>query len=1104
MQNILECLEHWTKEDPQKSLFTFLDAAGREERRFTYRSFADHTRRLAAHLARQAGLAHGDRALLVYPAGLEMIAAFFACLRLGAIPVPVHAPPAGSAEGGFQKLEFVARDCQAKVALSTGEYWSSLAEGHAGGNGRQSVARPLAATRQVATDVCLDEADDHVDQPHPIMFLQYTSGSTGDPRGVIVSQENVLHNARQTVCHCPVGVSWLPQYHDMGLIGFHLFVVVLGGSNYGFSPFDFLRRPALWLQAISRYRATFTAAPNFAFEYCLREGRMNDDELRDCDLSSLRVMLNAAEPVRPDTLRRFNERFAPFGLLPQAHVAGYGLAENTVAVSMHGRQALTVNKRLLQQRRLHIEKTPSLNNNQVALASCGQPLPGIRAQIVDPSTRAPLGDDRIGEIWVAGESKCQGYWGRTRATRQTFQARIADEDADASTWLRTGDLGFMHEDELYVCGRLKDLIIIRGVNYYPQDIEAIIETSFPDVARGGSGRTAAFSVEADGEERLVVVLETRNRRSPPEPSAITAAIRARYFIEPHTILFVPPRTIAKTTSGKIARAQTRERWLRGELPVLAAHVGISQPTEAPSGLHGLLERIRQLYNLTGREEQTVAEIGMDSLTMVDLVLEIQKHFEEQGADELVDAVDAGFLQSQTIAGLCALVDGVAGEVNGRLPDMRQQFELLQDQHAAHEAARMQADVELVPATAVATTGWDLPLRTVAPERVLLTGPTGFFGPFLLAALLDKTSAAIDVLVRATDAAHGHERLAAAMRRANLFTPEFEARFRERVTAVAGDLSRENLGLSARAWGELAERTGAILHNGATVNYVHSYEALRSHNVLGTRELLRLAMTGAAKPFHLVSSTFIFGWSPKAVLWETDGNNQMQRLDFGYSQTKWVAEQLVRRAAGRGLPTRIYRPSLISPSTTLAGSRDDIAIRLLAFMIKYGVAVQAHNQISFLPADVAADNIVSIFRDAAPDGGALHVTADEYYSFMDVTRLISELYGYSFRYRAIPEFVADMNRLCTKDDLLYPLRVFLNRSHRKIEAMENKRYDNREYRLARGRGGDGREEPCLSDTVSHIVEYMLHEGLIPARPDGPSADADLPPRRFVSASDAARP
>lgn len=1083
MESILRHLAHFERRQPNQCLFSYLDAVGKVQQEYTYRSFSDRTRRLAAVLKAELGLQHGDRALLVYPPGLDSIVAFFACLRLGVIPAPVYAPPANSAEAGFDKLEFVARDCQAKAALSTSAYWGDCQNANvAQFAAADSVRGRFAALPRFSTnELCEDGPLLEEDHPHRIMFLQYTSGSTGDPKGVIATHANVMHNNAAVIDHRPTSVSWLPQYHDMGLIGHYLYMVLSGGTGHGFSAFDFLRRPALWLQTISRTRATITAAPNFAYEYCLREDKVPQEALRDLDLSSMRIMLNAAEPVRAETFRRFHERFAPYGLSRDAYVAGYGLAENTVAVSMHGCQVLTVNKQRLQQRSLRIEKLAARNNNQVELVSCGRPLADIQVRIVEPESSAALCDDQIGEIWVGGGSKCEGYWGRPQLNREIFEAGLAGEPAGSESFLRTGDLGFLHEGELYVCGRVKDLIIIRGVNYYPQDIEAIVEAAFPQMGGGGLARTAAFSVDEDGEERLVVMIETRNRETLPEPAAIVEAIRARYFIEPHTIAFVPPRTISKTTSGKVARGQTRDRWIQGELPVLSRFVNEDLSAAAPQGLKGLLDRIQQLYDLEGREHQTIADIGMDSLTMVDLVLELQKHFEARGAGSLLETVDAGFLQAQSIAKLFSLVESAGTPSNRDDFGVKRRIKVMQEEHTAAETSRMRSD-----ANCSFPTGGLLP-AAVSQQRVLLTGPTGFFGPFLLAGLLDQTPAMVDVLVRAADEMHGQRRIAAALRRAGLWTSKRESQVRDRVRVVCGDLAQDRLGLDQETWQLLAEDTQAILHNGATVNYVHSYESLRSHNVGGTRELLRLATTVRQKPFHLISSTFIFGWSVKPVLWETDCNAEMARLDFGYSQSKWVAEELVRKAAGQGLPTQIYRPSLISPSTARAGSRDDIAIRLLAFMINHQLAVDARNQISFLPADVAADNIVSIFHRGQPTGGALHVTADEYYNFADVTRMISSLYGYSFRYHDIPEFIDEMNRLCTKDDLLYPLRPFLTKAHRKISAMEHKRYNNRDYLQARQIGSGGRQEPPLAETVSAIVEFMLHEGIIPSPPGGSAAN-----------------
>ena len=1069
MNTITDWLEHWSVAQPEKRLYTFLGIDGQERESYTYRSFLERSTALAIYLSEKAGLRNGDRVLLVYPPGLEIIAAFFACARIGVIAVPVYAPSPISLEAGLAKLKSIARDCEAKAALTT----SGFLRSHRLTKQRLSLIfndTPMLLDRGwLTTDDVKEFGPSPARQdPNPVLFLQYTSGSTSDPKGVIVSHRNVIANGQSAIRHCAIAVSWLPQYHDMGFIGYYMYPLILGGECYGFSPLDFLRRPALWMEAISRVTATTTSAPNFAYDYCLREDKLPDEALRGIDLSSLQIMINAAEPVRPDTFRRFRERFQHYGLQPEAYMVAYGLAENTLAVSLHGRQTLTVNKLLLQQGTLHVELAQQRNNNQIQLVSCGKPLERIELRIVDPDFRTDLGDNRIGEIWLDGESKCGGYWNRPDLSRETFQGTIAN-DRTGHGYLRTGDLGFLHEGELFVCGRVKDLIIVRGVNYYPQDIEAIVESVSPEIRKGC---TTAFSVDVDGEARVVVVAEVKNERHLPSAAAIAFAIRTQYFIEPHTVAFVRRRSISKTTSGKISRSKVRETWLRGELPIIESHV--SRGRDVGLELTGLRDRFRyviELYNLTGREEFTIAELGVDSLTMVTLIGDIKDLLEEHGAGELADEVDVRLLQKLTIAQFFGLLDEAERDSQKPLEALRELLRILREEHEAHESECMRADAQLTFPTV-----WD-DRPPMLVSNVLITGASGFFGAFLLASLLKRTSHTFYALVRATDPAHGKDRVRAALRRARIWTPALDAEIDSRVHILCGDLAADHLGLSLRQWEFLANHIQAICHNGALVNYVLNYDVLKPHNVDGTRELLRLAFTGPKKAFHLISSTFIFGWSTENVLSESDFNEKMAHLDFGYAQTKWVAEQLVLAAERKGLDVQIYRPALLSPSSGGAGSRDDIGIRLLAFMIRYGIAVKALNQVSFLPADIVADNVAAIFDLPRTAGHTFHITTDEYYNIMDVTRTMTQLYGYEFTYHDISDFLKKMNAYCTRNDLLYPLLDFFNRSYGKIEAMQDKRYGNTRYRQAREEAGNVAGDPRLDTTVTFMVEYMLREGIV---------------------------
>lgn len=1072
METLIDYLQMWAARRPDHTLFRFVDADGRELEHYTYRGFAERTRELAAYLSKEAGLAAGDRALLVYPPGLEMVAALYACARIGVIAVPVNPPLPMSFESGLAKLSFIARDCQAKVVLSTKqfEYDFRLLLGqrsgaHAWADGPDAELPPLP---WFATDGAQEFGGAPVaDAPGEVLFLQYTSGSTSDPKGVIVTHANVIANG-SAFSGDVVLASWLPQHHDMGLISAYMFVLLLGGSTHAMSPLDFLARPSSWLRLMSDVRATHTPGPNFALEYCLREDKLPAAELAGVDLSGLECIVVGAEPLRANTFAAFRRRFAPYGLRPEALTGAYGMAESTLIVSLRGRQRIAVNKRGLEKNVARVEKALPHNSNQVQLVSCGKPIEQTRVRIVDPQSRRALGEGRVGEVWLDGPSKGAGYWNRPELSAQTFGGRIAGDDAH--TYLRTGDLGFLYEGELFVCGRSKDLIIVRGVNCYPSDIEAVVERSAQQIR---SGCVAALAVERDESEALVVVAEVRDEHDLPDPKALARAIRRHCHIDPHTIVFAPPRSIPKTTSGKIRRAQTRRLWLDGELPAFASwvnHASASARADA-AGPMGRFGNLIESYDLTGEEDCSFADLGIDSLALAELRTDMQALLTEHGAGELADEVNTRLLQRLTVAEFFGLVRQFGQPSGQPLDALRRALDQISAEYEAREAAQMRADAALpLPDPA--------PARPGAPTDILLTGATGFLGPFLVSSLLARTSYTVHALVRATDAAHGLDRILASLRRARLWTPALEADVRARVRVVCGDLAQPALGLGEAAFGRLARDVDAVVHNGALVNYVRTYDALRPANVAGTRELLRLAMTHHRKAFHLVSSTFIYGWSTEPVVGEWDANEKMAGLDFGYSQTKWVGEQLALAARGKGLDVRIYRPSLISPTRAGFGSQDDILVRLTAFMIEHGLAVDALNQISLLPADLIADHIVALMDlPEDPSGGVFNMTADDYYNLTDITRILSERHGYRFDYHDIDSFAEQLNRRCTPNDQMYPLVDFLTRSAGKIAVMRDKRYDNTQYRRRRSQVDVRLREPALIETVDHLVRFLRSERLI---------------------------
>jgi thioester reductase-like protein len=302
-------------------------------------------------------------------------------------------------------------------------------------------------------------------------------------------------------------------------------------------------------------------------------------------------------------------------------------------------------------------------------------------------------------------------------------------------------------------------------------------------------------------------------------------------------------------------------------------------------------------------------------------------------------------------------------------------------------------------------------------------------------------------------------------------------FEARVVPVCGDLGQPNLGLTQKDWDFLANEMDTVFHNGATVNYLFNYDRMRDANVLGTNEVLRLAFEGRPKSVDYISTTFIFGWAVKKVLYETDANRDMELLDFGYSQSKWVAERVVEDAGRRGLTTRIFRPALVSPSVTGGGNNFDIAVRLVAFMVNHGIGVDALNQVSFVPADVMANNIVAIATSPGTANKTYHVVRDDYANMLDITGLITKATGRQFEIFSIRDFVPELIRRCRKEDLLFPLLDFLVGSVDNISAMEFKRYDSSCYQAARDASVWGKPDPSLEDTVSGILKFMQRKGII---------------------------
>ncbi|HSK77422.1 MAG TPA: AMP-binding protein, partial [Thermoanaerobaculia bacterium] len=631
-------------ERPNQLAFTFLADGEAEAGRLTYAELDARATAVAAALARS--VPPGERALLLFPPGLDFIAAFFGCLYAGVVAVPAYPPRPN--DRSQTRLRSIARDAEPKAALTT----SAILAGAEGPKGLLAIAPELGGLRWLPTDsldLCTGGSGRELPDPDPesVAFLQYTSGSTSAPKGVMVTHANLVHNERMIGAAFEqdeesVVVGWLPLYHDMGLIGNVLQPLHAGGRCVLMSPVAFLQKPLRWLEAISRYRATTSGGPNFAYELCLR--KIGSEEKAGLDLSSWRVAYNGAEPVRAETLERFAEAFAPCGFRRAAFFPCYGLAEATLFVTggEPGRfpRVEAVDAAALE--RHEVEPAPPESPTARLLVSCGRASLGQRVVVVDPEAGLEQPPGRVGEIWIAGESVARGYWKRDEATERDFNAfLLGARDGGEGPYLRTGDLGFLRDGELFVTGRLKDLIIIRGRNHYPQDIELTAERSHPDL-RPGNG--AAFSVEVGGEERLVLVHEVERRRREglvEVAEAVRRAVAEEHEVQVHEVVLLRVGTLPKTSSGKVQRRLCRELYLADELAVVgrsalasvepAAEAGLVlsrgallalEPEERPGVLAAFLaERVAAAVGVPAGAvfpEQPLTSLGLDSLAAVEL------------------------------------------------------------------------------------------------------------------------------------------------------------------------------------------------------------------------------------------------------------------------------------------------------------------------------------------------------------------------------------------------------------------------------------------------------------------------------------------------------
>ena len=574
--SLVDIIRHRAATEPDRHAYVFLANDLKESLVLRYSELDHFVSRMASRL-QQFGI-RDERVALLYPHGPDFLIALFACMFVGAVAVPIL--PARRPGQSLERMRSVLMDASPKLALTTSDYKDALSH--------------MAASHVPSMTVVVEEGlnSNGIDPDLPtipprkvsraaICLLQYTSGSTDSPKGVMLRHANILHNQKailQRFQHTrdSVVVSWLPVYHDMGLIGMLFQPLYVGYPCILMSPITFLQRPGRWLQAITRFRATTSGAPNFAYDLCV--DRIDERDCEGLDLSSLEIAYNGAEPIRIETMKRFIAKFAPYGFRREAFFPCYGLAEATLLVTSNAKlrpfRTRRLDSEILETQHLAV---PGSNDSSVReFVGCGRSPVNQSARIVDPARFRVLDDGQIGEIWVSGPCVAAGYWNRMDETAKTFNAYVTGDDN--TPYLRTGDLGFLDDGELYVTGRIKDLIIIRGRNHYPQDIEATAESSHPALRRSSG---AAVLIEWNGREQLAIALEVKRQYiAGLDVAEVAAAVREavvrNHGLHVASVALLRPGKIPKTSSGKVRRRTCRSLLMNGNLPILAedSHGGI--------------------------------------------------------------------------------------------------------------------------------------------------------------------------------------------------------------------------------------------------------------------------------------------------------------------------------------------------------------------------------------------------------------------------------------------------------------------------------------------------------------------------------------------------
>jgi len=1019
MKGIIDILKDRVKETPDRIMYNFLDYStdsptGQE---ITLKMLFDNARALAAELV-DRGAKKGDRVVILSLQDPGTVYAVYGAMMAGTV-FTIIPPPID--EGKVQRFIAVIKSCKPKFIISNYTLEKEQRTHDQSGQAQIDVKKQLVRQalfqavrlKRVYTDRVKSGTKEitlHAATSGEIVYLQYTSGSTSDPKGVMVTLKNLMTNIDQVfdVYDFSTGnnlAMWIPFFHNLGLlIGLFLPVMAMDGTAYFLPTLQFLQKPTLWLRVLAEFKVNITAGPNSA--YAVFQHILTSKTAVAYDLSHVTHFINGSEFVDPVTISTFAELFA---VRPSAFAPGYGLAENVclATVASQNYQTLCVNPNALLKNHF----VPCEQGQGKELVSLGKPVKGLTMIGVDPESGKPCEEGRIGEMYIRGDSVCEGYWGKVKEN-ENFRARVEGLEGN---FYKTGDLGIIYDGNFYMTGRIKELIIVNGHNVHPGDIRTVLQKHIPDVPMGS---TVFFTVEANKQEAVAICLETENVSM--DFATVAAQINhatARHFeFSFYDVVFVQKNSLPRTDNRKIRTHKVRELYIQGNLEVLyssrtnnSANQQTTVPETTMDEIHAKVKEVLDtlLENKNYDPDTGFMELGGDSLKLVEFVYHLEETF-----NIVLDITQIG--TNSSFNGIVAYIQNkmLNGKGNDKKINLQEACYLHESiapaagqvatDKGSDSAGRVATDTHSVAAVPAAS-GVHSGVHSVAGythsvsecRRLFLTGSTGFLGAFLIRSLIEQLSGTgtgtgtgftIYCHVRAGDEVTGLERIIANMKRYRCWKEDYA----QYIQAVTGSLDKPLMGMKEDVYERLSCQVDAVYHNGAMLNFLYPYGYLKATNVDGTRECLRFAFRGKAKYFHYISSYSVYD-NPSHFgkkVYESDPLTSWEGYFLGYSETKWVSEKLVQMARERGLRACIYRPGEIAGDTVHGiWEKKDLLSRLITGCIYMQKAPDINTRFQMVPVDYVSDAIAHISRQEGACGLAFNIVNPRKFTMKKMLRAI---------------------------------------------------------------------------------------------------------------------